>query len=305
MKKRLVILLVALLLPALLAAAEQAPRLPDVSGYTVEELLLLQERIQAELLSKGHNPYYDLERGDKGDAVLNIQKKLQELGYYDGPLSGKLDSETQKAFKRFEKDHGLANDGLPSGEDQAVLFSVAAGIEPADEIEPAAELEPADEIEPTAELEPADEIEPIAELELADEIEPAAELEPTDEIEPTAELEEAETAGRQTDPYQEYGPTDYQDCLQHPEKHDGEKVVLRGQVLQVLGNKSEGFQIRLATAGDKDVVYVTINYAPDFDLAEDVNLVVYARMKKTFTYESTWGFKITIPAAEADHIILE
>jgi len=305
LKKRLVILLVALLLPALLAAAEQAPRLPDVSGYTVEELLLLQERIQAELLSKGHNPYYDLERGDKGDAVLNIQKKLQELGYYDGPLSGKLDSETQKAFKRFEKDHGLANDGLPSGEDQAVLFSVAAGIEPADEIEPAAELEPADEIEPTAELEPADEIEPIAELELADEIEPAAELEPTDEIEPTAELEEAETAGRQTDPYQEYGPTDYQDCLQHPEKHDGEKVVLRGQVLQVLGNKSEGFQIRLATAGDKDVVYVTINYAPDFDLAEDVNLVVYARMKKTFTYESTWGFQITIPAAEADHIILE
>ncbi len=269
MKKRLVILLVALLLPALLAAAEQAPRLPDVSGYTVEELLLLQERIQAELLSKGHNPYYDLERGDKGDAVLNIQKKLQELRYYDGPLSGKLDSETQKAFKRFEKDHGLANDGLPSGEDQAVLFSIAAGIEPADEIEPAAELEPADEIEPTA------------------------------------ELEEAETAGQQTDPYQEYGPLDYQDCLQHPEKHDGEKVVLRGQVLQVLGNKNEGFQIRLATAGDKDVVYVTINYAPDFDLAEDVNLVVYARMKKTFTYESTWGFKITIPAAEADHIILE
>ncbi len=293
MKKRLVILLVALLLPALLAAAEQAPRLPDVSGYTVEELLLLQERIQAELLSKGHNPYYDLERGDKGDAVLNIQKKLQELRYYDGPLSGKLDSETQKAFKRFEKDHGLANDGLPSGEDQAVLFSIAAGIEPADEIEPAAELEPADEIEPTAELEPAGEIEP------------AAELEPADEIEPTAELEEAETAGQQTDPYQEYGPLDYQDCLQHPEKHDGEKVVLRGQVLQVLGNKNEGFQIRLATAGDKDVVYVTINYAPDFDLAEDVNLVVYARMKKTFTYESTWGFKITIPAAEADHIILE
>jgi peptidoglycan hydrolase-like protein with peptidoglycan-binding domain len=293
LKKRLVILLVALLLPALLAAAEQAPRLPDVSGYTVEELLLLQERIQAELLSKGHNPYYDLERGDKGDAVLNIQKKLQELGYYDGPLNGKLDSETQKAFKRFEKDHGLANDGLPSGEDQAVLFSVAAGIEPADEIEPAAELEPADEIEPTAELEPAGEIEP------------AAELEPADEIEPSAELEEAETAGQQTDPYQEYGPLDYQDCLQHPEKHDGEKVVLRGQVLQVLGNKNEGFQIRLATAGDKDVVYVTINYAPDFDLAEDVNLVVYARMKKTFTYESTWGFKITIPAAEADHIILE
>ena len=293
MKKRLVILLVALLLPALLAAAEQAPRLPDVSGYTVEELLLLQERIQAELLSKGHNPYYDLERGDKGDAVLNIQKKLQELGYYDGPLNGKLDSETQKAFKRFEKDHGLANDGLPSGEDQAVLFSVAAGIEPADEIEPAAELEPADEIEPTAELEPAGEIEP------------AAELEPADEIEPSAELEEAETAGQQTDPYQEYGPLDYQDCLQHPEKHDAEKVVLRGQVLQVLGNKNEGFQIRLATAGDKDVVYVTINYAPDFDLAEDVNLVVYARMKKTFTYESTWGFKITIPAAEADHIILE
>lgn len=253
LKKRLVILFLALILPALLVSAEQAPLFPDISGYSVEELLLLQEKIQAELLNKGHNPYYDLERGDKGDAVLNIQEKLRELGYYDGPLSGKLDSETQKAFKRFEKDHGLPNDGLPSSEDQAVLF-------------------------------------------LAEAI-----------IEPSAEPAQEETDDRQTetDRYQDYGPFDYQDCLRYPEKHDGEKVVLRGKILQVLGSRGEGFQIRLATAGDKDVVYVMIDHAPDFALEEDADLVVYARMQKTITYQSTWKLKITIPAAVADHIIPE
>jgi hypothetical protein len=250
LKKRLVILLVALLLPALLAAAEQAPRLPDVSGYTVEELLLLQERIQAELLSKGHNPYYDLERGDKGDAVLNIQKKLQELGYYDGPLNGKLDSETQKAFKRFEKDHGLANDGLPSGEDQAVLFMAEKPVKPSDEPKPEATPNIMDAI------------------------------------------------------YQEYGPFDYQDCMRYPEKHDGEKVVLRGKVLQVLGNRSDGFQIRLGIAGSDDVVFVFINHALDYNLIENDFLVVYARMQQTITYKSTWNREITIPAAVADYIIL-
>lgn len=253
MKKRLVILFLALILPALLVSAEQAPLFPDISGYSVEELLLLQEKIQAELLNKGHNPYYDLERGDKGDAVLNVQEKLRELGYYDGPLSGKLDSETQKAFKRFEKDHGLPNDGLPSREDQAVLF-------------------------------------------LAEAI-----------IEPSAEPAQEETDDRQTetDRYRDYGPFDYQDCLRYPEKHDGEKVVLRGKILQVLGSRGEGFQIRLATAGDKDVVYVMIDHAPDFALEEDADLVVYARMQKTITYQSTWKLKITIPAAVADHIIPE
>ncbi|MGI6174056.1 MAG: peptidoglycan-binding domain-containing protein [Christensenellales bacterium] len=91
-----------------------------------------RDRAASEHVVKEDSPYIDMERNEKGEHVLKLQERLQNLGYYDGRMTGKLDSETMKAMKLFEKRNGLKNDGLPSKEDQVVLYSESAvGKEPA------------------------------------------------------------------------------------------------------------------------------------------------------------------------------
>jgi len=250
MRRKLFCALLACLMFHAVAFAGTADAGLDLSGFTVDELLELRELIQAELLLKGYNPYFDLERGDSGEQVAAVQEKLQELGYYTGGATGKLDAETQKAFKRFEKDFGLNNDGLPSREDQFVLFQAKALEKPA--------------------------------------------TSPTPQV----------TEDPMTAVYQEYEPFDYTASMRKPEEYDGRKVVLKGRVLQVLGNREEGFQICLATSGSGDVVYVFINQPLDYNLIEDDYLTIYAVMHKTITYQSTYNKPVTIPAAVADYFIL-
>lgn len=75
--------------------------------------------------------------------VQTLQRQLVELGY-EVPRSGKLDEPTRQALRRFQKNHGLAETGMP---DLATLRLL--GLEPytvygrlAPRARPAAEREP-------------------------------------------------------------------------------------------------------------------------------------------------------------------
>lgn len=70
--------------------------------------------------------YATIQRGQSGEAVLALQERLTELGYYTGKLTGKMDSPTQLAYKKFEKANGFNANGVASPEEQMVLFSEAA-----------------------------------------------------------------------------------------------------------------------------------------------------------------------------------
>lgn len=59
--------------------------------------------------------------GDTGEAVLTLQRQLQELGYYDGSPSGNFDARTQTALALCR----IAN-GLAPGDDAAALDLTAA-----------------------------------------------------------------------------------------------------------------------------------------------------------------------------------
>lgn len=136
MFKKLICMLAVLLCTVAFAAAETAEpeatpvpdasviRQVDLTSYTIDELLTLREEIERELLAKGHNPFFDIERGDRSEQVSRIQERLTALGFYTGRITGQYDSATMRAFKLFEKANGLDNDGLASREDQAVLFSI-------------------------------------------------------------------------------------------------------------------------------------------------------------------------------------
>jgi N-acetylmuramoyl-L-alanine amidase len=53
-----------------------------------------------------------LGRGSNGPEVVELQKKLSQLGYEVGTANGKFGSKTEAAVRRFQKERGLRVDGL-------------------------------------------------------------------------------------------------------------------------------------------------------------------------------------------------
>lgn len=50
--------------------------------------------------------------GSQGEEVRRIQKKLKELGYYNGAIDGIFGSATKKALTAFQKNCGITADGI-------------------------------------------------------------------------------------------------------------------------------------------------------------------------------------------------
>ncbi len=87
----------------------------------------LQERLFADdAPSKADPAYTELKNGDTGSEVKNLQKRLKELGYFDGDLGGNYLKKTTAAVKAFQKAAGLEEDGIASVELQELLFSQEA-----------------------------------------------------------------------------------------------------------------------------------------------------------------------------------
>lgn len=51
-------------------------------------------------------------RGSSGDEVIQIQTRLKNWGYYNGPIDGIYGSNTVKAVKFFQSSNGLTSDGV-------------------------------------------------------------------------------------------------------------------------------------------------------------------------------------------------
>ena len=61
---------------------------------------------------------------DKGDVVSDIQKRLQELEYYDySTITGYYGPVTEAAVKRFQRTNGMTVDGIAGPETQLLLIS--------------------------------------------------------------------------------------------------------------------------------------------------------------------------------------
>ena len=67
--------------------------------------------------------YEDLNPGDSGDAVMDLQRRLVELGYANGTPNGEYGKATISAVAFYQQSNGLEPDGLASAWLQSVLFS--------------------------------------------------------------------------------------------------------------------------------------------------------------------------------------
>ena len=78
-----------------------------------EEVTLIEEEFETP----------DLQLGDTGDGVSQLQRRLTELYYYSGNISGNFGESTQAAVKAFQEDFGLEATGVVDADTQALLFS--------------------------------------------------------------------------------------------------------------------------------------------------------------------------------------
>ena len=63
-------------------------------------------------LTQKPHPAGTYRQGDEGEGVINVQKKLKEKNYYNGPVNGKFGPLTEEAVKRFQSANGLETDGI-------------------------------------------------------------------------------------------------------------------------------------------------------------------------------------------------
>ena len=105
--KRLGILLVLLLLPCALALGEGEVILTG-------EDVVMEEAVEAR----------ELQYGDDGDDVAELQQRLTDLYYYTGNISGRYREGTRAAIRAFQEDFNLEVTGVADTETQALLFAV-------------------------------------------------------------------------------------------------------------------------------------------------------------------------------------
>ncbi len=87
--------------------------------------------------------YATLAKGDASNEVLELQKRLTELGYMNDACDGQFGSKTQTAVKAFQENAGLEASGRADNETQTLMYSDKAPYAPgATTPEPTAEPTP-------------------------------------------------------------------------------------------------------------------------------------------------------------------
>ncbi|CAD5949160.1 N-acetylmuramoyl-L-alanine amidase CwlM [Planktothrix tepida] len=82
-------------------------------------------------LNSGQNvvfPGTTLQQGDRGSAVATLQQTLQNLGFYDGNITGYFDDQTEVAVQRFQQSQGLSATGVVTSTTLVALNLYVPGV---------------------------------------------------------------------------------------------------------------------------------------------------------------------------------
>jgi peptidoglycan hydrolase-like protein with peptidoglycan-binding domain len=123
---------------------------------------------------------------------------------------------------------------------------------------------------------------------------------PTPTPKPTKKPTSTPKPTKTPDPRKAYGTFKFKDASRYPEQYIGTQVKITGKVLQVLGNKSDGFQLRVASKGSYDnVVYIIVLNATE-NILEDDKINFYCSLAGTTSYETILGAEVTLPLLYCD-----
>lgn len=91
---------------------------PDVENDEVEA--------DGDEIEEVEGPHVELSYGCHGEEVKEIQRRLKELGYFDGTIGGNYLVKTTAAVESFQKDAGLQIDGVVDVATRSKMFAVDA-----------------------------------------------------------------------------------------------------------------------------------------------------------------------------------
>lgn len=75
------------------------------------------------LFSAAFAEYVPLEKGSKGDAVKELQQRLIDLGYLSDKADGSYGNKTKTAVEMFQREAGIAANGIADESTQEALFA--------------------------------------------------------------------------------------------------------------------------------------------------------------------------------------
>ena len=103
-------------------------RADGVAGYDTQSRLFSADALSATGMSDSSavDTSTTLRKGMSGEAVLQLQKRLIQLGYLTGEADGKYGRATADAVYNFQKRNGLGRDGVAGPATLALLYSAAA-----------------------------------------------------------------------------------------------------------------------------------------------------------------------------------
>ncbi|TVQ60453.1 MAG: hypothetical protein EA366_03625 [Spirulina sp. DLM2.Bin59] len=67
-----------------------------------------------------------LKKGDRGEAVERLQRQLQQVGVFNGPITGFYGDQTETAVRQFQRSRGLNPDGVAGQHTLNLLAAVLA-----------------------------------------------------------------------------------------------------------------------------------------------------------------------------------
>ncbi|MDR2976870.1 MAG: hypothetical protein LBV19_06115 [Streptococcaceae bacterium] len=97
-----------------------------------------------------------------------------------------------------------------------------------------------------------------------------------------------------------YPTVPYDEMARNADNHAGEKIQFSGSVIQVMDLDDGGAALRVSTSEDgyEDIYYVEVDssYWSTNRLLEDDLVTIYGTVYGLYSYDSTMGGKITVPA---------
>lgn len=84
----------------------------------------------------------ELKKGSKGEDVKKLQERMQDLGYFDGPISGNYQDKTAKTVKKIQEQNGISITGRVDEETWNLIFNNPGMVMPDQTPKPSPTPEP-------------------------------------------------------------------------------------------------------------------------------------------------------------------
>lgn len=105
-----------------------------------------------------------------------------------------------------------------------------------------------------------------------------------------------------------YETIPYSSLARNPEDHLYKLIKFDGTIVQVLGSRKQGYELRIATKNNyDDIIYVWVaaNVGLTGNLLVDDQVTIYGMFAGDVTYDTTEGTKLTIPSMQVFRVDLQ